>query len=135
MYNKVQLIGNLGADPEVKTSAGGATFGKFSLATSESFKDKEGQKQTRTEWHRVTCFGRLAEIVGEHLTKGRQVFVEGSLRTDKYTDKDGVERYSTGVIANTIKFLGGGGKVEAEAEAGAAGADGGQPEYHDDIPF
>jgi single-strand DNA-binding protein len=106
--NKVILVGNLGADPEVRYTAGGTAIASLSIATSEQWTDKQsGQKQERTEWHRVKLFGRLAEIAGEYLKKGRQVYVEGSLRTDKYTDKQGVERYSTDIIASDLQMLGG----------------------------
>ena len=116
--NKVILVGTLGADPETRYTAGGGAITKIRIATNESWTDKQtGQKQERTEWHRVTFFGRLAEIAGEYLKKGRQVYVEGSLRTDKYTDKDGIERYSTDVIANEMQMLGGPG--------GGGGGDGG----------
>ena len=108
--NNVILVGNLGNDPDVKYSQSGTTVITICLATTESWKDKQsGQMQERTEWHRVKFFGRLAEIAGEYLKKGRQVYIEGSLRTDKYTGKDGVERYSTDIIANEMQMLGGGG--------------------------
>ena len=107
--NKAILIGNLGADPETRYSASGTAMCTIRVATSEQWKDKQtGQPQERTEWHRVKFFGRLAEIAGEYLKKGRQVYIEGSLRTDKYTDKEGVERYSTDIIANEMQMLGGG---------------------------
>ncbi|MFN7552132.1 MAG: single-stranded DNA-binding protein [Pseudomonadota bacterium] len=113
--NKVILVGTLGADPETRYTAGGGAITKIRIATNESWTDKQtGQKQERTEWHRVTFFGRLAEISGEYLKKGRQVYVEGSLRTDKYTDKDGIERYSTDVIANEMQMLGGPGGERGE---------------------
>jgi single-strand DNA-binding protein len=106
--NKVILIGNLGADPETRYTQGGSAITTIKLATSESWKDKQtGEQQERTEWHRVKFFGRLAEIAGEYLKKGRQVYVEGSLRTDKYTDKDGIERYTTDIIADEMQMLGG----------------------------
>jgi single-strand DNA-binding protein len=106
--NKVILVGNLGADPETRYTQGGAAITTIKVATSESWKDKQtGEQQERTEWHRVKFFGRLAEIAGEYLKKGRQVYVEGSLRTDKYTDKDGVERYTTDIIADEMQMLGG----------------------------
>ena len=115
--NKVILVGNLGADPEVRYSAGGTAITSLRIATSESWMDKQsGERQERTEWHRVKLFGRLAEIAGEYLKKGRQVYIEGSLRTDKYTDKDGIERFSTDIIANEMQMLGGGG-----AEGGGGG--------------
>ncbi|WP_233841005.1 single-stranded DNA-binding protein [Dyella sp. 2HG41-7] len=118
--NKVILVGNLGADPEVRYTTGGTAVASLSVATSEQWTDKQsGQKQERTEWHRVKLFGRLAEIAGEYLKKGRQVYIEGSLRTDKYTGKDGVERYSTDIVASDLQMLGGGG--EGGGMGGGAG--------------
>ena len=109
--NKVILVGNLGNDPDVKATQGGTTITTISVATSEQWKDKQtGQAQERTEWHRVKFFGRLAEIAGDYLRKGSQVYIEGSLRTDKYTDKNGVERYTTDIIANEMQMLGGRGE-------------------------
>ncbi|GAA5005659.1 single-stranded DNA-binding protein [Pseudoluteimonas lycopersici] len=109
--NKVILVGNLGNDPDVKATQGGTTITTISVATSEQWKDKQtGQAQERTEWHRVKFFGRLAEIAGDYLKKGSQVYIEGSLRTDKYTDKNGVERYTTDIIANEMQMLGGRGE-------------------------
>lgn len=120
--NKVILVGNLGADPEVRYTAGGTAIASLSVATSEQWTDKQsGQKQERTEWHRVKLFGRLAEIAGEYLKKGRQVYVEGSLRTDKYTDKQGVERYSTDIIASELQMLGGMGGGEGGGMGGGGG--------------
>ena len=106
--NKVILIGNLGADPETRYTTSGSAITTIRLATSESWKDKQsGEMQERTEWHRVKFFGRLAEIANEYLKKGRQAYVEGSIRTDKYTDKEGVEKFSTEIIANEMQMLGG----------------------------
>ena len=106
--NKVILVGNLGADPEVRYTTSGTAIATLSVATSESWTDKQsGEKQERTEWHRVKMFGRLAEIAGEYLKKGRQVYIEGALRTEKYTDKAGVEKYSTDIIASEMQMLGG----------------------------
>ena len=106
--NKVILVGNLGADPEMRHTGGGTAVTTLNLATSESWTDKQsGEKVEKTEWHRVKLFGRLAEIAGDYLKKGRQVYIEGSLRTDKYTDKAGVERYSTDIIASEMQMLGG----------------------------
>ncbi len=108
--NKVIIVGTLGADPETRYTASGSAITSMRLATNESWTDKQtGQKQERTEWHRVKMFGRLAEIAAEYLKKGKQVYIEGSLRTDKYTDKDGIERYSTDIIANDMQMLGGSG--------------------------
>ena len=119
--NKVILVGNLGADPETRYTAGGGAITSIRIATSESWKDKQtGEMQERTEWHRIKFFGRLAEIAGEYLRKGSQVYVEGSLRTDKYTDKDGIERYTTDIIANEMQMLGSRG-----GEGGGAGGGGG----------
>ena len=105
--NKVILVGNLGNDPEVNYGNGGGTpVTRISVATSEQWNDKNtGQKQERTEWHRVVFFGRLAEIAGEYLRKGSKVYLEGSLRTSKYTDQSGVEKYSTDIIANEMQML------------------------------
>ena len=106
--NKVILVGNLGRDPEVRSTQDGRKIVNLSVATSESWKDKQtGENQERTEWHRVVLFGKLGEIAGEYLKKGRQVYIEGSLRTNKYTDKDGIERYSTDIVANEMQMLGG----------------------------
>ncbi len=108
--NKVILLGNLGKDPETRYTANGGAITTFSIATSESWKDKQtGENQERTEWHRIKMFGRLAEIAGEYLRKGKQVYIEGSIRSDKYTDKDGVERYSFDIVANEMQLLGGAG--------------------------
>ena len=148
--NKVILVGNLGNDPDVKATQGGTTITTISVATSEQWKDKQtGQAQKRTEWHRVKFFGRLAEIAGDYLRKGSQVYIEGSLRTDKYTDKNGVERYTTDIIANEMQMLGGrgggegggGGDYQRERpqrqapqrrEPAAAAA---RPANPDDVPF
>lgn len=106
--NKVILVGNLGADPETRYTANGGAITNIRLATSENWKDKQsGENQERTEWHRVVLFGKLGEIAGEYLKKGRQVYIEGSLRTNKYTDKEGVERYTTDIVANEMQMLGG----------------------------
>jgi single-strand DNA-binding protein len=104
--NKVILIGNLGADPEVRYTPGGSAVANITLATSASWRDKQsGEMQERTEWHRVAFFNRLAEIVGEYLRKGSKVYVEGSLRTRKWQDKNGVDRYTTEIIANEMHML------------------------------
>ncbi|MBT9165796.1 MAG: Single-stranded DNA-binding protein [Chloroflexi bacterium] len=104
--NKVQIIGHLGQDPETRYSQSGTAMTRISVATSESWKDKDGNPQERTEWHRVKFFGKLAEIAGEYLKKGSQVYIEGSLRTEKYTDKAGVEKYTTDIVADEMKMLG-----------------------------
>lgn len=106
--NKVTLIGNLGADPEVRYTNNGNAVANIRLATAESWRDKEsGETQERTEWHRVVFFSRLAEIVGEYLKKGSQVYIEGSIRTNKWQDRDGNDRYTTEIIANEMQMLGG----------------------------
>lgn len=150
--NKVILIGNLGADPETRAMPSGSQVANLRVATSASWRDKQtGEQQERTEWHRVAFFGRLAEIAGEYLKKGSQVYIEGSLRTRKYTDKQGNERYSTEIIGNELQMLGGrgggGGGAQASAGGGAApayaeessgGSAGGaarSEEFDDDIPF
>jgi single-strand DNA-binding protein len=107
--NKVILIGNLGKDPEVKYTPQGTAVAKFTLATNERFKDKQGEWQDRTEWHNITCWARLAEIAGEYLKKGRSVYIEGSLRTDSWDDKQtGQKKYMTTIVANDLVLLGGG---------------------------
>ncbi len=107
--NKVILVGNLGADPERRSTGSGMTITSLRLATSETWKDKQtGENRERTEWHRVKLFGRLGDIAADYLKKGRQVYIEGSIRTDKYTDKEGNDRYSTEIIANEMQMLGGG---------------------------
>ena len=128
--NKVILIGNLGADPETRAMPSGMTVANLRVATSESWRDKQsGEQQERTEWHRVAMFGRLAEIAAEYLKKGSQVYIEGSLRTRKWTDKQGNERYSTEIIGNELQMLGGrGGGGGGGASAGAP-ASSAQPSY------
>ncbi len=103
--NKVILVGRLGADPEVKAIGSGSTVARLNLATSETW-IKDGQKQERTEWHRITVWGKLAEICGKHLSKGRQVYVEGKLQTRSWEDQQGQKRYATEIVASTVQFLG-----------------------------
>ena len=105
--NKVILLGNLGRDPETRYTTGGDAVTNLNIATNEQWKDKNGEKQERTEWHRVVLFGRQAEVAGEYLKKGRSVYIEGRLQTRKYTDKDGVEKYATDIIAEQMQMLGG----------------------------
>ena len=105
--NKVTLIGNLGNDPEVRYSGNGSAMANVSLATTMSWRDKDtGEQQERTEWHRIVFFGRLAEVVGEYLTKGRQIYIEGRLQTRKWEDKEGNDRYTTEIVANEMQMLG-----------------------------
>lgn len=104
--NKVILIGNLGKDPEVRVTASGQTMANFSLATKESFKNREGKREERTEWHNVVLWGRLAEIAREYLHKGKQVYIEGRLQTRKWEDKNGNARYTTEVVTDAMQMLG-----------------------------
>jgi single-strand DNA-binding protein len=155
--NKVILIGNLGADPETRAMPSGTTVANLRVATSESWRDKQsGEQQERTEWHRVAFFGRLAEVAGEYLRKGSQVYIEGSLRTRKWQDKQGNDRYSTEIIGNDLQMLGArggaggapggtagagsesgarGGAPAYSEEAGGGGGGGRGEEFDDDIPF
>ena len=129
--NKVILLGNLGRDPETRYTTGGDAVTNLNIATSEQWKDKSGEKQERTEWHRVVLFGRQAEVAGEYLKKGRSVYIEGRLQTRKYTDKDGVEKYSTEIVADRMQLIGGardgggGGDVEFSGGGGGGGGGGG----------
>ena len=117
--NKVILVGNLGADPETRYTASGAAITNIRIATSESWRDKQtGENQERTEWHRVVFFSRLAEIAGEYLRKGSQVYIEGSLRTRKWQGQDGQDRYTTEVVANEMQMLGGRGGEAGQRPAG-----------------
>ena len=163
--NKVILLGNLGRDPETRYTTGGDAVTNLNIATSEQWKDKSGEKQERTEWHRVVLFGRQAEIAGEYLKKGRSVYIEGRLQTRKYTDKDGVEKYSTEIVADRMQLIGGareggggddempggggGGGARPPSRGGGGGGAGGQrpaagggsggkkprEDFDDDIPF
>ena len=122
--NKVILIGNLGRDPEVRYAPSGAAICNVTIATSRQWKNKEsGERQEETEWHRVVFYDRLAEIAGEYRKKGRPVYVEGRLKTRKWTDKDGVEKYTTEIVAETMQLLGG-----REGGGGGGGGDGGYDE-------
>jgi single-strand DNA-binding protein len=136
--NKVILIGHLGQDPEVKFMPSGSAVANVSIATTESWKDKAtGEKKDKTEWHRVIFFARLAEIVGEYLKKGSQVYVEGRLQTRKWQDKSGQDRYTTEIVASEMQMLGGKGSGSGSAEPSDAGTStgGGDEGFDDDIPF
>jgi single-strand DNA-binding protein len=145
--NKVILIGHLGADPETRAMPSGMTVANLRLATSENWKDKQsGEQQERTEWHNVALFGRLGEVAAEYLRKGSQVYIEGRLRTRKWQDKEGRDRYTTEIIASDMQMLGGrgagGGGSYADSGGGTAAAGspapapaGAQEEFDDDIPF
>jgi single-strand DNA-binding protein len=138
--NKAILIGNLGKDPEVRFTSTGRAVARFPIATSEVWTDAEGNRQERTEWHNIIVWGKQGETCGQYLAKGRQVFVEGSIRTRSYDDKSGNKRYVTEIVAQRIRFLGGGGgtRVAPEMDSGApdeAPSSGGVPVTDDDIPF
>jgi single-strand DNA-binding protein len=104
--NKVILLGHLGRDPEMRYQPSGAAIANFSMVTSENFKDREGNKQKRTEWHRIVLFGRAAEVAGEYLRKGSMAYVEGRLQTRKWTDKEGQERYTTEIVGDRLQLVG-----------------------------
>lgn len=105
--NKVIIVGNLGDNPKINYSSSGSTITNLSVATTESYKDKQGEKQEKTEWHRVVMYNKLAEIAGEYLKKGSKVYLEGRLQTRKWTNKDGADQYTTEIIVNEMKMLGG----------------------------
>lgn len=124
--NKVILLGNLGADPEIRFTPGGQAVANFRMATTDSWADKNsGQRQERTEWHRVVVWGKLAELCGEYLKKGRQCYVEGRMQTREWQDKDGQKRFTTEVVASQVVFLGGGGREGGGGGFGGGGAGGG----------
>lgn len=114
--NKVIIVGRLGKDPEVRQVGNGGTVATITVATSENWVDKEGAKQERTEWHRVVAWGKLAEICGRHLSKGRQVYVEGRLQTRSWEDQQGQKKYSTEIVASTVQFLGAAGERTDSSE-------------------
>jgi single-strand DNA-binding protein len=158
--NKVILVGNLGRDPEMRYMPSGDALASFSIATTDSWKDKNGQKQERTEWHRISMFGKQAEIAGEYLKKGSSVYIEGRLQTRKWQDKEGNERQTTEVVADRMQMLGGRGggntyevmdddmnqdapaprqsapaSAPKQAPAQKAAGGGGFDDFEDDIPF
>jgi single-strand DNA-binding protein len=137
--NKAILIGNLGRDPEMRYTPSGVAVANFNIATSETWTNKEGQKETRTEWHRIVAFGKLGEICGEYLAKGRQVYIEGRIQTRDWEDKEGVKRYTTEIIANQMIMLGSRDTVapgDAYGGPPPAEPDTSLPETpDDDIPF
>ena len=139
--NKVIVVGNLGQDPETRYMPSGSAVTNMRIATNESWKDKQtGEQKDRTEWHNVAMFGRLAEIAAEYLRKGSQVYIEGKLRTRKWQDKDGNDRYTTEIIADEMQMLGGrsGGGAPVMSDSPPAGAPPPQPsgdDFDDDIPF
>lgn len=123
--NKVILVGNLGANPEMRFTQGGQAVANLRLATTERWTDRNGQKQEQTEWHRVVVWGKTAEIVGQYCTKGRQIYVEGRIRTRQWQDQQGQKRYSTEVVAQNVQMLG--------SRDGAGASPGGPREMHDDV--
>ena len=124
--NKVILVGNLGKDPDVRYTQTGSAVANFSIATSEQWNDRDGKRQERTEWHNIVVWGKQAESCGQYLSKGRQVYVEGSIRTRSYDDKSGNKRYITEIVAQRIQFLGGGGgtRLPQQMDAGPGRRDG-----------
>ena len=140
--NKVMLIGNLGKDPEVRFTASGQAVASFSLATSEKFKGKTGEWEERTEWHNITLWGKLAEIAGEYLSKGKTIYVEGRLQTRKWQDKSGNDRYTTDIVGDKMQMLSpkgersGGGDQSSAPKSGGASPNYEEPPFQDDdIPF
>lgn len=149
MINKVILVGRLGKDPEIRSTAGGTSVVKFTVATDEKFTDKSGEKQERTEWHNITAWGKLGEICGQYLRKGKLVYIEGSIRTDSWEDKEsGQKKYRTEIVANTMKMLdrrgdegggGGGGYSQSRSTSSSSGSSkSSSPDMHEDeedVPF
>lgn len=142
--NKALIIGNLGRDPEMRYLPSGEAVANLAIATTEKYKDKQGQQQEATEWHRVSFFGRTAEVCGHHLKKGSQVYIEGSIRTRKYTDKEGVEKYTTEIRGDRMQMLGGkpeGSSAPAQQQASQSAMRSQRPsssgfdDMEDDIPF
>ncbi len=143
MLNKVMLIGNLGRDPEVRNTPSGQAVATFSLATNRRWRDRDGNRQEQTEWHNIVCWGRQAEIAGQYLAKGRQIFVEGRLQTRSWEDKQsGEKKYRTEIVCDNFQMLGsrsdtgggyGGGTSDSGPSYGSAGGDAGPED--DDIPF
>lgn len=137
--NKVMLIGNLGKDPEVRFTASGQAVASFSLATSEKFKGKSGEMEERTEWHNITLWGKLAEIAGEYLSKGKTVYIEGRLQTRKWQDKNGNDRYTTDIVGDRMQMLSAkgersGGESSSSPKSGGSSYE--EPPFQDDdIPF
>lgn len=135
--NKVIIVGRLGADPEMKTLSSGQSVTNFNLATSENWVDRDGQKQERTEWHRVVVWGKLAEICAQHLAKGRQVFIEGRLQTRSWEDQQGQKRYTTEIVANNVQFLGSSNDRPQSQSMSGFGDSSPEPSFdsNEEIPF
>ena len=132
--NKAQLIGNLGKDPELKYTSAGVAVATFSIATSDSWKDQEGNIQERTEWHNIVAWRKLAEICGEWLKKGKRVYIEGKIQTRSY-EKDGVKKYMTEIVADQLIMLDGGGQRSTNGSEAEAPASDAAPAKEDDLPF
>jgi single-strand DNA-binding protein len=138
MVNKVILIGNLGRDPEIRNTPSGQTVANFTLATNRRWTDRDGNKQEQTEWHRIVCWGRQAEVAGQYLTKGKQIYVEGRLQTRSWDDRNtGEKKYTTEIICENFQMLGGRGDSSGPAHAGPRDEDSGfdAGPVDDDIPF
>ena len=133
--NKAILIGNLGADPELRYTAGGTAVASFGIATTEKFKNKDGEKLERTEWHNIVCWARLAEIANEYLRKGNPVYIEGRIQTRSYEDKDGVKKYRTEIVAREMQLLGGRPRSEQESSQPSTPPEPESPIDDDDLPF
>ncbi len=141
--NKVILVGRLGADPEIRYTPSGAAVANFTLATSENWKDKDGNKQEKTEWHKIVVFSKLAEICGQYLNKGKQIYIEGRIQTRQWEDRDGNKKYTTEIVANQMQMLGSPGQNQNQNQNQSAPANAGNapragendPPELDDIPF
>ena len=141
--NKAIIVGNLGNDPEMRTTQGGSQVANFNVATNERFKDGSGEWQERTEWHKIVAWGRTAEICGQYLSKGRSVYIEGRIQTRKWEDKEGQTRYTTEIVCQNMQMLGGrgeggfsgGGGGGMTAAAGGSGGGGGLSADDEDLPF
>lgn len=118
--NKAMILGNVGADPELRYTSGGQAVITLSVATSDRWKDKDGNEQDRTEWHKIVVWGKQAELCSKYVTKGKQILVEGRIQTRKYDDKDGVTRYATEIVADKVTFLGGGSGAESDGSGKSA---------------
>ena len=132
--NKCILVGNLGKDPEVRFTASGTAVANFSLATSETFKDKAGEKQQKTEWHNIQVWGKLAEICGEYLTKGKTIYLEGRIQTRKSQDRDGNDRYTTEIVGEKMVMLGGN-KGDGERQGNSSGKEPDSGRGYDESPY
>jgi len=132
MLNMTQIIGHLGRDPEVRATPEGTAVAKLAVATNQTWKDKDGEKQERTEWHRVVLFGKVAQIAAQYLKKGSLLYLQGRLQTRKWPGEDGEDRYTTEIVAERMRMLGGKGERDTRAAGGRPVA---EPPFDDDIPF